>query len=160
MENTNSPTAPRRVTTAERKKSALALRIGGLSFQAIGDKLGVTRQAAHSLVVNALRDTNAQTAEAADELRRLELERLDTAQAAIWEAVLKGDVQAVDRFVRISKRRGELTGIDAPAKSEIAGADGGPLTVKVVYDESEPSYSEPTPPASGAVSNASAGEAV
>lgn len=123
MRNTNSPTAPRRVTTAERKKSALALRIGGLSFQAIGDKLGVTRQAAHALVVNALRDTNAQTAEAADELRRLELERLDTAQAAIWEAVLKGDVQAVDRFVRISKRRGELTGIDAPTKSEVKVTD-------------------------------------
>lgn len=117
--DTNSPTAPRRATTAERKKSALALRIGGLSFSAIGDKLGISKQAAHTLVVNALRDTNAQTAEVADELRRLELERLDTAQAAIWEAVLKGDVQAVDRFVRISKRRGELTGIDAPSKSEV-----------------------------------------
>lgn len=131
----NAPTAPRKVTAAARRAQALALRIGGLSFQAIGDKLGVTKQAAHALVVNALRDTNAQTAEAADELRRLELERLDTAQAAIWEAVLKGDVQAVDRFVRISKRRGELTGIDAPTKSEIAGADGGPLTVRIVYDD-------------------------
>ena len=135
--DTNSPNAPRRATTAERKKSALALRIGGLSFSAIGDKLGISKQAAHTLVVNALRDTNAQTAEVADELRRLELERLDTAQAAIWEAVLKGDVQAVDRFVRISKRRGELTGIDAPAQSklELAGDASAPLTVRIIYDD-------------------------
>lgn len=127
----NSPTTTKRATTAERKKNALAYRIGGKSFREIGELLGVSTQAAHALVVKALDDTNAQIAENAEQLRRLELERLDFMRNALWSAVIKGDVLAIDRAIKISKRISELTGIDAPAKQDItSGGDKIIVTLK------------------------------
>jgi hypothetical protein len=118
MTDANAPTAKRKVTAAQRRHQALQRRIGGWTFQAIGDELGITRQAAHGLVVTALKDLNEKTMESASELQRLELERLDVMNSAIWGAVLKGDVGAIDRAIRIQARRAALMGLDAPAKIE------------------------------------------
>ena len=116
---TNSPETPKRATAAQRRNQALQRRIGGWTFQAIGDELGITRQAAHGLVVTALKDLNEKTMESASELQRLELERLDVMNSAIWGAVLKGDVGAIDRAIRIQARRAALMGLDSPSKHEI-----------------------------------------
>jgi hypothetical protein len=117
--DTNSETSPKRLTTAERKKLAVNYRIGGKTYEEIGALLKISRQAAHQLVVKALKDNAAKIAESVDELRRLELERLDFMRNALWGQVIKGDLGAVDRALKISKRMSELTGIDAPIKQEI-----------------------------------------
>ena len=118
MDN-KSKMAPQKLTAAQRRHQALQRRIGGWTFQAIGDELGITRQAAHGLVVTALKDLNEKTMESASELQRLELERLDVMNSAIWGAVLKGDVGAIDRAIRIQARRAALMGLDSPSKHEI-----------------------------------------
>jgi len=118
MADANSPTAKRKLTAAQRREQALQRRIGGWTFQRIGDELGITRQSAHSLVVKALADLNERVMESAAELQRLELERLDTMNNAIWGAVLSGDVGAVDRAIKIQARRSALLGLDAPKKTE------------------------------------------
>jgi len=46
--------------------------------------------------------------------------------------VIKGDVQAVDRALRISKRTSEITGIDAPTKSMDIGFELSPDTPKPI----------------------------
>jgi len=51
-----------------------------------------------------------------DELRSVENARLDRAQAAIWTAVLQGDLKAIDTFLKISARRARLNGLDAPTQ--------------------------------------------
>jgi len=116
MDIQQSPTAPKRANAAERRRKAVALRIAGATYEQIGRELGITSQAAWKHVTIALADVRQKTAEDADVLRVTELARLDAAQASIWPRVVQGDNQAIDRFLRISKRRGEITGIDAPTK--------------------------------------------
>lgn len=110
----NSPTTTRRTTATERRKKAVALRIAGATFEQIGDQLGVSTQAAHKLVTTALEETRRITGEAAEQLRQTELTRLDALQTALWSDAVKGDVQAVDRILKIMQRRAMLLGLDAP----------------------------------------------
>lgn len=114
--DTNSPNAPRRAKAAERRKVAVNLRIAGATFEQIGERLGVSAQAAYSLVSRALDKTRKATAESAETLRGMELTRLDAMQTAIWADAMKGDEQKIDRLLKIQARRAALLGLDAPAK--------------------------------------------
>ena len=49
----------------------------------------------------------------------LELARLDVAQRAIWKKVVKGDLAAIDRLLKIMQRRAKLIGLDAPVKLDV-----------------------------------------
>lgn len=113
MIDTNSPTAPRRVTAAERRKQAVLMRQAGATYEAIGEKLGISPQAAHKTVDKALTKTQRETSEAADKVRQLELSRLDAMQAALWLSAVKGNHGAVDRILRIMERRARYLGLDA-----------------------------------------------
>lgn len=109
----------RRTKARMRAVQALNLRAGGLTYQRIGDKMGISTSYARELVERALERSESR---AVDEYRDMENLRLDTAQAAIWPGVLRGDLQHVDRFLRISERRSKLNGLDAPAKLNISMA--------------------------------------
>lgn len=123
MSDTNSPTAPRRVLAAERKRQAVALRVAGATYDQIGRQLGITKQSVRDLVVKALDETLAKTAESAEQLRELECQRLDAMRAALWPDAMKGDEQKIDRLIRISARFAALMGLDAPARSELKVSD-------------------------------------
>ena len=116
---TNSPGMPKMVRGAERRKQAVVLRIAGATYQQIGDRIGVNKQRAYQLVKQALGETKRLTAESAEELKGIELERLDALCTAMWPDAMKGDEQKVDRVLRIMKRRAELLGLDAPIRQEI-----------------------------------------
>jgi DNA-binding CsgD family transcriptional regulator len=130
-----SKTSSRIVKATERRTQAVNLRIGGKTYDEIGRTLGITRQAAHALVVKALELTNNQTAESAEILRQIEIERLEFMRNAIWGSVIKGDLLAIDRALRISKRFSEVTGIDAPEKHEVE--EKGEVILKVIYGEKD-----------------------
>ena len=115
MADINSPTTNRRTAAAERAKQAVSLRIAGATFAQIGERLGVSTQAAHKMVVKHLEETRRLTAESAEQLRDMELKRLDAMQAALWPDAMRGDEQKVDRVIRIMGRRAALLGLDAPA---------------------------------------------
>jgi len=147
MINTNSPTSPKRIAAAERRRRAVALRIAGATYEQIGRELGITPQAAWKHVTLALADMRRKTAEDADILRAIELARLDAAQASIWTRVVQGDNQAIDRFLRISKRRGEITGMDAPVKQDIT-TDGKAIILEWrTYDDDDAKRANNTPAA-------------
>lgn len=131
---------------AERDAEAARLRTRGLSYDAIGEQLGLDKGNAYRAVQRALQAT---VQEPAEELRQLELARLDDMWAAVLEVleakhftvsqgriVYYGDVPladdapvlaAVDRLLRIQERRAKLLGLDAPAKAEV----GGKLTYEI-----------------------------
>lgn len=48
--------------------------------------------------------------------------------------MIQGDLAAIDRFVRLSERRSQLLGIDAPRAVQLTGAEGGPLRVAAGID--------------------------
>ena len=120
-----SLTSPRRINAKERALKAVELRKAGATYQAIADQLGFrSPQGAY----DAVKRTLLRTAQApSDELRVLEIERLDTMLLAIWAAVRAGNYGAIDRAIRIAARRAALLGLDAPDKHEVTGADGEPL---------------------------------
>jgi hypothetical protein len=65
--------------------------------------------------------------EKAEEVRRLELERLDAMLAGIWSRAARGEEAAIDRVLKIQARRAALLGLDAATKQEHSGPDGSPL---------------------------------
>jgi hypothetical protein len=106
-----------RLSAAERQKRALELRAGGASFDAIAAELGYgSRSGAHKAVLTGLRAT---LREPADELRTLELERLDAMLAAIWPSVQRGHLASIDRALAIQERRARYLGLDAPARIDV-----------------------------------------
>lgn len=58
------------------------------------------------------------------EAHRLELERLDALQAALWPEAMKGKHLAVDRILQISERRARLLGLDEYRPPEEKPKDG------------------------------------
>jgi hypothetical protein len=117
----------KRVQSHDRKLDALALRKAGLTYQAIADAIGVTKNAAWKLVGVALKET---IQEPADELRTLELERLDALSEVLWPMAMAGDLHAHDRYIRLMERRAKLLGLDAPVRKELTGKDGVDLFQK------------------------------
>ncbi len=101
----------RRAATKERARQALALRRGGASYDAIARELGTDKSVVSRLIK---REIDAIPREEAQDVRAMELQRLDTMFRAIWEKAAKGDGYAQDRALRIMKRRAEYLGLDEP----------------------------------------------
>jgi hypothetical protein len=101
-----------RALATERQRQALELHRTGVGYQAIADRLGYAGPSgAYKAVEAALRKTLQPPA---DELRTLELERLDLMHQALWPRAVAGNLRAVDRVLSIMKRRSRLLGLDAP----------------------------------------------
>jgi len=125
-------TTPNQVRGSENRAKALELRKSGASYRQIGEALGVTMQRAHQLVMDELDRLAQLRLGNADELRRLELERLEMGALAIVTKVKQGNVECVKVWVRISESRRKLLGLDAPIKLEATGPDGGPIELAAV----------------------------
>ncbi len=109
-------TTAQKITTAERRRQAVALRLSGATYESIGETIGVSTPAAFKLVKTALEKLAKDTETDAVPLRELELQRLDRLQFGLWAKAQKGDLNAVDRALKIMERRAKLLGIDAPEK--------------------------------------------
>lgn len=95
---------------AERRKArAVELAAAGHDYATIAQAVGYTnRGTAHRTVMNALKE---HTAEAVEELRATEVDRLDALQASIWPEAMAGDTKAVNAVVRIIQQRCRLLGL-------------------------------------------------
>ena len=136
------PTSPR-IDAAERDAKALELRKDGLTYTQIAERLGISRSTAHKHVTRGLHRTRQEPAE---ELRRLEAERLNQLWAEAMAVlrrrhllvqsgkVVKGDdgqpitddgpvLQATTTLLRVMERRARLFGLDAPARHEVLTLD-------------------------------------
>ncbi|WP_194385228.1 helix-turn-helix domain-containing protein [Microbacterium luteum] len=101
-------TTARRVSRATRKQEALSMRLAGARNDQIAQTLGVHPRTITAWVSDAIKDIPR---EEADEMRRLELDRLDALQAAVWRNAMKGDARAVDRVLAIMDRRAKYLGL-------------------------------------------------
>jgi TolA-binding protein len=117
--------------TAERRRDVLQLREAGATYEAIADalreKYGADRLPsgwdslyAAKDVKRELKKVQRQNAETAESVREIELRRLDRMLRGLWPDAVQGDTQAIDRVLRIMKRRADLLGLDAPERFEQA----------------------------------------
>lgn len=112
-----SRTSVRRLAAHERQIRALELRRQGKSFPEIARELGYRGVAsAYDAVMGALRAT---LREPAEQVRALELERLDIMLNAVWPAALEGDIAAQQQVLRLMDRRARYLGLDAPQRIDI-----------------------------------------
>lgn len=123
---------------AEMAQTAYAMKLKGENNTAIGEVLGVSRETVRTLLTEY---RTALTAPQADELRRVEDDKLSRLEAVAWKlledrhvAFQHGKVvsldgtpiedtepvfKAIDRILKTSESRRKLWGADMPTKAEV-----------------------------------------
>ncbi|MFD9374621.1 hypothetical protein ACFWBH_03610 [Streptomyces sp. NPDC059999] len=82
-------------------------------------------------VSKALAERGTALDDSTDELRKLMAERLERLFFGVYRAAIRtGDLQAVDRAVRIIERSSHLLGLNRPVRTEVSGPDGGAVQVE------------------------------
>lgn len=109
-----------RAATAERRAKAIQLRLAGMDWVAIATRLGYSNKAAACKDLSrALAANLAEVGRSVEELREVELMRLDRLRIAVWSSAVAGDLRAVDTVLKISDRYVNLLGLAAPAHAEV-----------------------------------------
>jgi hypothetical protein len=102
----------------EKERQVLKYRKGGLTFDAIAEKLNYANEssarAAFKRAIERTRDEGL-----AAEGRELHRARLETALVAIWDRVLQGDLKAIDMMLKILDQDAKLFGLNMPVKTEV-----------------------------------------
>jgi DNA-binding CsgD family transcriptional regulator len=115
------PTAKSMVLAKDRERECLSLRKAGATYDQIAERVGITREGARGAVARALAALSDVCTEEAKEVRQLELDRLDVMLLGIWDQARRGDVQAIDRVLRIQERRAKFLSLDMPDKIQMSG---------------------------------------
>jgi len=127
-------TNPSKVDRNRRVRDALELRKAGVPYQAIAERLGWKSSAsAYKAVKKALED---QINEPAEELRQMEIERLNHLLMLIWAKIQQGDMRSIEQALRVMERISTLRGMDQAQKMTDAQAGG----VLIVDGQDEDEY--------------------
>ena len=118
----------------DREVKVLELRRAGLTWSRIAEQTGYAdHTGAYAAYKRAIKRTQQ---EPADQLRDLELERVDRLQLALWPKAMEGDTNATNTIIRLMQRRADLLGLDAPKTTKLDAQvttvfDGGDLDDRV-----------------------------
>lgn len=141
---------PQLMKTAKRRREVIQLREAGATWEAIANTMeqrhgleqlpsGWDERYAYMDWKRELKKIRNQTAEATEEVRQMEVRRIDRMLRGIWQEALGGkettwkqQKEAIDRVIRLQKRRAKLEGLDAPEQKEFMGEGGGSIPVKIV----------------------------
>lgn len=136
--------------TAERRARAMSLRASGATLDLIQQTLGYSGRAAVSKDLSrAMAQAVADQKQSADELRALELMRLDRMQRGLWAAAAGGDPRTAETVLKIIDRRCRMLGLDSvPRGSDTARSILGELAagLQVAHDAltAEGTYQPPS----------------
>jgi hypothetical protein len=113
--------APKAINIVDRRRKALELRRAGDTYESIAQAISkelklknYSRSRAFEDVRFALEELNREFSLEAQELRRLETEKIDRLESALWPLALVGNVKAADALKGLMDRRARLLGLDAP----------------------------------------------
>lgn len=102
------------VETHEREMRALDYRRKGHTYEEISRYMGLGGPGvAYRIIQRAM---SKAIVENADEVRAVELDRLDGFLTRLQEKIERGDTKAIDTALRIMDRRAKMLGLDAPTK--------------------------------------------
>lgn len=100
---------PARVARATRKQKALTMRRAGISVEVIAAHLKVHPRTVYTWLRDALA---AIPREEANELRLLELDRLDAIFRGLFPDAVAGDVRSAEGCLKVMERRARLLSLD------------------------------------------------
>ena len=107
-----------KVVIQERRLKALQLRKRGLSPYEIAGVLKVSEGTVREDIKRSLAAYDTLEQREVEEMRHLELERLDDLWRGVYDDAVTGDVQSVKAALMIVERRSKLLGLDAPKQIE------------------------------------------
>lgn len=106
-----------RIMSKEKQRKALELRKGGASYQAIADAVGYAdASGARKAVMTAFSEINQ---EPAQELKTLQIERLNHMLLTLWPKVQSGDERAIDTSLRVMDKIDRLMGTEEARKVDM-----------------------------------------
>jgi hypothetical protein len=114
--------AGRPVTNAEqakieaRRSHVAAMLLEHRTYREIGEAAGVAASTVAEDVKHVREEWKARNAEEFHELVALECAKLDRLERRLWPEIDKGRSWAFEAFVKVSRRRGRLLGLDTPEK--------------------------------------------
>lgn len=116
----------------ERRGMALDLRKKGATYRQIAQALrgkppapkNYDMAAAYRDVAHELALVVQKNGETADEIRQIEIQRLDRLLTILDKLVIQGDIQAINTAIRLGESRRKLLGLDAPTKIAPTTPDG------------------------------------
>ena len=132
------------IEAIEKKEKILALRLQGLTFQEIGDRLGLHKQRAWEVVMDHIKETQETMREEAVQIRAMEIDRLDRLFASHFPVacggrvdgvVLPPDSHSAKVCLQIMDRRARYLGLDMPQNHAVNLA--GEVSVKQPVDLSK-----------------------
>lgn len=139
---------PRRTNATQRSAirgkelevAAVEMRKAGANYRQIGKALGVGPGTANKAVMRVLKRMESKLGEDIEVVRQIEVERLDDMLRSTATLVREGNLQAIDRWLKIMERRAKLLGLDlAPVQTarlgvqvETASGDRVQMAVEIV----------------------------
>lgn len=147
-----------RLRVTQRQQQAVTLRLSGLSYIQIGNEMDIDPHVAWDHVNKAYESHAKHLGESVEQVRELELGKLDKIDAVLWglleddggelltvetgmtvagptNRVIRkrpGVGGVVDRLLAVAQRRAALMGLDAAAKYEHTGQGGGPIALEAI----------------------------
>jgi len=127
MADDRNPAVATREFIAERDLRILKMRQAGISVQEVARRFGISTSATNKAIDRQLQKMNREALMAYPEVLRLELERLDSLQSAIWsmtqhrkvtmddgtEVQVEPDLKAIQQVLSIMDRRSKLLGMES-----------------------------------------------
>lgn len=126
----------KKIKRAERRLEVLELRKAGATYTQISKALDISLATVSKDLRRALQEVEQRELAAAEDLRALDLGRLDALLRGVWPAATSGDVQSVKAAVTILERRARMLGIDAP-KEHAVGVQTWTQLAQAVVDLGE-----------------------
>lgn len=114
-----------------RDLAVLELRKTGANWRQIAEAVGFTHASAARKAYLRAYDRTLQAP--ADELRELELDRLDRLQMAYWKDAVEGNIKAADYVLKVIQVRARILGLEAPQKirAEVVTYDAGAIDADI-----------------------------
>lgn len=110
---------PEAILDTQKKMQIMQLRVAGWAIWQIADHLQISTQNVHSHILEQLSVWRDMTQEMSNELRELEVQRLDEFLRALWPKIQTGNPRAIETALKVAERRAKLLGLDAPEKREV-----------------------------------------
>jgi hypothetical protein len=140
---------------AERDLRMFKMRQGGVPVNEIGRRFGVSTSVVSKSIGRQLERLNREALMAYPEVLRMELERLDSLQAAIWpmtqhrrvslddgtEIQVEPDMKAIQQVLSIMDRRSKLLGMESnniSIQMDMPTSLSDPIRVSMIGDEASP----------------------
>jgi hypothetical protein len=99
--------------------TAFDMKLQGCRNEDIANALGLSVETVRTRIYDELAVITEEVETSREMFRALEVARLEMLQTGLWTKATNGDLDAIDRVLKIMDRRSKLLGLDQPTRIDI-----------------------------------------